>query len=315
MEIIFNKIKNHNELLKKFENIDEANPSIINLKINFENLDFIQPEFLVLLAAKVINLRKKQFKVNIDVLHNDYVNVSLLNYISRIDFFKQINYNFDESFSRNDSEGKFTEIINFDKTNSVKIADKIMKILVGKELNKDMLTALNFCIYEIIDNTLNHSSGDFENGNGSGFVVAQYFPFKKKFVMIVVDCGVGIHYALTKHPKSKYKELNEKKSVLNCIEKGVTNGNGKGFGLWASAEMIKLNGGELKIHSGKHCLIATNDSEIKKVTNWQGTISYLEVNTNKSVHLESIFGNEASERRELFEEYVEELNSSIKELW
>ena len=57
---------------------------------------------------------------------------------------------------------------------------EIMRILIVNGVNEDMLTVLNFCLYEVLDNTLNHSSPEFRYGAGTGFVVAQFFPIAKE---------------------------------------------------------------------------------------------------------------------------------------
>lgn len=57
---------------------------------------------------------------------------------------------------------------------------EIMRILIVNGVNEDMLTVLNFCLYEVLDNTLNHSSPEFRYGAGTGFVVAQFFPISKE---------------------------------------------------------------------------------------------------------------------------------------
>lgn len=76
-------------------------------------------------------------------------------------FFKLLGLNLDEKFPRKDPSGRFTEITWFDEDNIRQVFDSIMKILLVNGVNEDTLTVLNFCLYEVLDNTLNHSSKEF----------------------------------------------------------------------------------------------------------------------------------------------------------
>ncbi len=151
-------------------------------------------------------------------------------------------------------------------------------------------------------------------GIGNGFVCAQFFPTSEFVRILIADTGIGIHRALTTHPKSKFKELSEEQAVHRSIEKGVTNSEGMGFGLWATSQMIKENRGELSIHSGSFCLNVGNTTNTFKTSKWNGTYTFLKINTNIPVNHKSIFG-ESSDQEDMFNEYSEDLFGNQKNLW
>ena len=122
----------------------------------------------------------------------------------------------------------------------------------------------------------------------------------------VFSTGVGIHHALTKHPISKYKDLSESEAVLASIEKGVTNGEGRGFGLWATAELIKHNKGKMQIHSGNALLQISDKIEILDAPYWQGTYTTFRLNTDIPVSDKLIFGEGST----ILDSYLEELEEN-----
>lgn len=315
IKLEFQYIYTHSELIKLLEPTNSlVFIDYVTFKIDFTGRKVLYSDYLLLVALKINDL--KEIGVTVEV---EFINLNkesdAVKYASRMNFFKLIGHDLEENFTRNDGANKFVEITKFDKNNIVKVADEIMRVLLGKGLDQDLLTALNFCVYEVLDNSLNHSKGDFIEGSGLGFVSAQFFPLKSKFRMIIADCGVGIHHALTMHPKSKFKKLSEKEAIEQCIKKGVTNSMGRGFGLWGTSEMVKQNEGELFIHSGNHCLTATENSKVFKKSNWKGVFTYLQINTNKFINIESIFDEQTQIKRELFQEYKEGIVNEINHLW
>lgn len=78
---------------------------------------------------------------------------------------------------------------------------------------------------------------------------AQLFPAKNEIRLMICDTDVGIYKALTSSEKLIFHEKTEEDALRLCIEKGVTNGEGMGFGLYASSEFIKHNKGQMIIYS------------------------------------------------------------------
>ena len=314
VEIDFSRIRTHLDLIEMLSPAFNAQRGDeVHFEINLHTGPLL-PDHLLLVASTVNNLRNSDINIS-GVFSQFNPKLDCINYASRINFFRVIGFQYEESFTRHNPSGRFTEIKRFDNDNSIDVYNEVMRVLIANEINIDLLAVLHFCIWEVIDNTLNHSGEGFTLGAGHGFICAQFYPFKKEVRIMIADNGIGIHKALTTHPNSEYSSLTEREAVEQCIEKGVTNSTGKGFGLWATASMIQKNNGELIIHSGKHKLVGPNLSAARKTSNWAGTYTFLKINTEVPVYEKEIFGEHSSQRDQL-EELIEDLNSStIMDLW
>src|SRR5688500_16170832 len=75
--------------------------STINLTIDFYGTIHIHPEVLVIIVAVVQYVRAKGKTVDITIKNANY-NENVTNYVSRINFFQQLEVDFVEQFNRND---------------------------------------------------------------------------------------------------------------------------------------------------------------------------------------------------------------------
>jgi anti-sigma regulatory factor (Ser/Thr protein kinase) len=309
--IDFNHISSQHDLLEAFTQIPNLKPGDkLELQVDLNGTGFIYPDLLLLLVARIECLKRNGIEVICSMV-NFNRNSSRVNYASRINFFEILGIELEEGFTRRDREGRFIEISEFNETNINTVFEEIMRILIVNGVNEDMLTVLNFCLYEVLDNTLNHSSPEFRYGAGKGFVVAQFFPTSQEIRIIIADTGQGIHAALIGHPKSRFIDLSEPEAVSRCIERGVTNSLRLGFGLWATSEMMSKNKGDFIIYSGNSCLRNGTLSETPK---WNGTINYLRINTNIPVDHKEIFGKD-SDQLDIFQEFKESQFGNLENLW
>lgn len=284
----------------------------VHFRVNLNTYSLLYPDYLLLLVSAVVHLKSTGVKVTgafIDFQRNS----GSSNYASRINFFEHLGFRFDENFTRQRASGRFTEIKSFNDANSMDVFREVMKVLIKDGINEDMLVVLQYCIWEVIDNSIRHSKSDGSLSNGDGLLCAQYFPNKREIRLIIADNGQGIHSALTSHPKSQYKHFTEYQSVQHCVDRGVTNSTGKGFGLWATATLIKENGGSLIIHSGNHQLHIGSGNNVFTTSKWKGTYTFLRLNTDVSVPYDAIF--ETDSQRNSFEKFKEELFGNLDELW
>lgn len=244
-------------------------------------------DLLLLVSTTVIHLRNKGVAVT-GKIHFEEIDAKI-QYASRVNFFNLIGLAYPENFTRRASVGKFTEITPYNKNNINEIFTQIRKVLIANVgIVLEVQQLIDYCMYEIMDNVLNHSS--FPNfGEGNGWCCAQFFPSTSELRLIICDTGVGIHTALTKHPKSIHQNKTEKEALELCTQNGVTNSEGMGFGLFATAEFIKENGGEMIIYSGNH--FSNTMEGTKCVYNgdyWQGTFVYMKINTKVPVDYKRI---------------------------
>lgn len=311
--IDFRNISGHGHIVDALSSsFDAVADDTVHFLINLNTYSMLYSDHLVLIGSTVNYLRSKGIVVSGDF--QDFRDTSpQVRYASRVNFFEQIGFTYNEGYNRQNAAGRFTEIKRFDDSNTMDVQREIMNILIKDAINTDMLVVLDYCLWEVIDNTIRHSESDGTLSNGCGYISCQYFPFKKQIRIIIADNGQGIHQALTTHPKSKYSTLNEAEAVRQCIDKGVTNSTGAGFGLWATATLIKENGGKLIIHSGNHSLEIDSNKTVVNTTKWQGAYTYIRVNTDVAVTYDKIFRDDT--QRNAFEERYEELLGNLDELW
>jgi hypothetical protein len=269
-------------------------------------------DFLVLVTTTVVHLRERGILVTGNV-HCNY-NDAKTQYASRVNFFKLLGLEYEENFKRKPSAGKFTEIIHYDKDNWDAVSTDIRRVLITNiDVVKDVQQLLNYCLCEIMDNVVNHSALPVKY-SGNGWCCSQLFKSSNEIRLIICDTGVGIHNALTQHPNSKFKTLTEEQSLELCTQKGVTNSEGMGFGLFATSEFIKENGGEMIIYSGNHYSHTLEGSlSVCKGNYWQGTFVYLKVNTNIPVDYKRIMpeGNTLPDDYEFFVDKDKEINDDL----
>lgn len=314
VSIDFRNITSHSQIVDAMTlGFNAVENDTVHFDINLNTYSMLYSDHLVLISSCVNHLRS--IGVAVTGSFNDFnENSAQVNYASRVNFFEQIGFIYQENFVRHGSSGRFTEIKRFDNTNSLVIHKEIMSILVGKDgISEDMLVVLDYCLWEVLDNTIRHSNSDGTLSNGSGYISCQYFPNKNQIRLVIADNGQGIHKALVSHPDSQFTHLNEQQAVYQCVNKGVTNSTGMGFGLWATATLVKENGGKLIIHSGEHSLEIDNAKNIQNTSKWQGAYTYLRVNTDVPVSYDKIFDRET--QKDAFEERKQDLLGYLDDLW
>lgn len=277
--IDFEKYSTHEKLINDLSAVFTASTNQkIKFKINLRcSFGLLYSDLLMILVSAVNYLKSQGIIVTGNIVFDPLDNK--VQYASRINFFTLLGLDYEEKYIRKSSRGRFIEITPYNKDNISDIFNNIRKILISNiEVKLEVQQLLDYCMYEIMDNVLNHSSfPDF--GNGNGWCSSQLFPSSDEIRILICDTGVGIHKSLTTHPKSKYKSLDEKEAIEMCTEKGITNSEGMGFGLFATSEFIKHNNGEMLIYSGNHYSKIINGSKIVKTGSyWQGTLVYLKIN-------------------------------------
>jgi hypothetical protein len=248
----------------------------LNITVVFSG-SMVHSDSLLIVASLINHLRSLSVKVEVYI---DGVDT----YASRIDFYKLIDVPFEEQFPRKNSSGRFIELKKFDADTIYSLQDELNMILYqNRGIAKEVLELLFYCLGEVMDNTLVHS------GLNSGWVSAQFYPRKEEIMLTICDYGQGIHHSLTTQPDTKYKDVSEPEALDLCIQRGVTNGKGLGFGLFATSQFILKNLGDLLLYSGNYYLTAKNgEYEVREGSYWNGTIVSLRINTNIPVDYKSI---------------------------
>src|SRR5690606_3050028 len=167
---------------------------------------------------------------------------------------------------------------------------KVISILMkGGGINKSVMEMLDYSLYEVMDNVLTHSQSPT-----NGFCVTQLFRYRNQIRLMICDTGIGIHASLTQKEDSIYKDLSPEQSIIRCTEKGVTNGNGMGNGLYHTTEFVKQNKGELSLHSNNY-IYKIIEGKVKSyhTCGWRGSYIYMKINTLIDVTHEKIIGQDS----------------------
>ncbi|NHA05522.1 sensor histidine kinase [Mucilaginibacter sp. HC2] len=267
----------HRELIRILSPAYQLMPGdTLNLTIALSN-SMVHSDSLLIVASAINHLRSNDIEVLITI-HGQST------YASRINFYSLIGVPFQENYIRRNNAGRFIELKSFDRDTLYPLQDELNMILYQNGgINKEVLQLLFYCLGEIMDNIIVHS------GLNGGWVSAQYYPNRQEIRLTICDHGNGIHHSLTTHPESKYKQASEAEALDLCIQRGVTNGEGLGFGLFATSQFILKNDGDLLIYSGNHYLLATHGNyEIHEGDFYKGTLVSLRINTDVPVDYKDI---------------------------
>lgn len=165
----------------------------------------------------------------------------------------------------------------FDAQTLNDVYQQVLKILTSHfEIEVSVLQSLSYCFYEILDNVHIHS------GKPLGTAMTHFDADNNLLRILVADDGMGIRQSLAEN--NKYSDITEAEAVKICIEDSVTDGKGMGFGLYATARLMRNVGLQFILHSGNHKLIY-KDGQTQVIENgfWQGTIIYLEIHTARDI--------------------------------
>lgn len=205
------------------------------------------------------------------------------------------------------NEGETPTIEMFDEDNIHRVYSHIVNLFkVKTEIELSVLQLLSYCIYEILDNVITHS------GKKCGTVLLRHNADNNTIKVLVADDGVGIKKSLSEN--DNYKDISEEEALNLCLHDRVTDGKGMGFGLYSTLCLIRNAGVRLVLHSGSHILTTDGTFEtIKEASNWQGTIIFIEVYSNKEIEPNLIVDNRTNVEDEFNDEFLD--TSEIDELW
>lgn len=276
--ITLSKIGNIRGLLNVLDKYKELS-SNDTLYLNIDCNGMIFPEYLCILVSWIKFLEYKGIKVVKKILNeNDYV--------SRINFYNEIGYDYIENFNRHNGSGKFIEITRIDNTNTNYIVNNIMNVIkCNIELHDTVFDCLNYCLFEVVDNINEHSESPI-----GGYIVVQNYPQKNILKIAIIDSGLGIYNTLKNSGKEEYKNINESDALKCSIKEKNSRFQKRGYGLYHTSNFMKHNKGIMSMHSGNSTL-SINNGKIKTYSSgfWQGLIVYFNINTNKSVDINDIF--------------------------
>ncbi len=111
------------------------------------------------------------------------------------------------------------------------------------ECGLGVLDALNWCLFEIMDNVFQHSHADV------GYSMLQLHYNSRRCAVAVSDDGIGIYESFR---ESSFFAVNEYDAIKLAVQEEVTSKpENTGNGLYGLMRVVDLNGGEMEIRSGR----------------------------------------------------------------
>ena len=152
-------------------------------------------------------------------------------------------------------------------------------------MGEGSLQALEWCLNEVLDNVLQHSI------TGNGYIMGQIHKTNKRISICIVDTGIGIYKSLV---ETVYAPRTPIDAITKALEEKVTRDEriGQGNGLWGLSEIIKMNGGSLRIVSNgsefrlDNGVVSTQDKYFdEKFTDRNLTIVDFQLDYSKSIDI------------------------------
>ncbi len=182
-------------------------------------------------------------------------------------------------------DNSFSKCWKFNSDQISDLVDLFIKNIQERTLcERGVVQAFEWCVYEVMDNILNHS------GCKSGFVMAQFHSNSQHLAICVSDYGCGIYNTLS---MTDYRPRTHIDAITMAIKKNVTRDKniGQGNGLAGLTEIVRLNSGILSIRSGNG-QITFRDGEIKQSLHLpylsrknHGTTIDFQIDLNKEIEL------------------------------
>ncbi len=219
-----------------------------------------------------------------------YGDESTLRYLARMDVFKHAGFDYHEKFQRHPEAGRFIPARLIEDDRDVLAASNAICDLVLRQFDnaRAFLPAMEWAVYEIVDNIRLHSSAPVP-----GVVTAQYYPQRHRLDIAIVDMGRGIKASL-----GESKRLSTHQEAISlAIQRGVTRDPevGQGNGMAGTCEIVRKNRGELYIWSGDadFCIRGGRDRGFVELPNTWGTGVFMRLDTRRSVALGETFIGDA----------------------
>jgi hypothetical protein len=217
---------------------------------------------------------------------------SALGYLSRLDLFRYLQIDFKESFERHPEDGRFIPIRLIENAASVTGASNAICDLVLAQFDnaREFLPAMEWAVYEIVDNVRLHSSSE-----SPGAVVAQYYAHRHRLDIAICDVGRGILASLSESRKL----WSHGDAITQALMRGVTRDPevGQGNGLAGSLEIVKVNRGSFQIWSGNAMfrLVDGEDKGFVSIPEVPGTGVIFRLDTRRPVDLGETFISNVSD--------------------
>ncbi len=195
----------------------------------------------------------------------------------------------------------------FDEKNIYDVYQRVVGVLTQYvDIETTILQAMSYCFYEVLDNVITHSGKDL------GTVITHYDSCNHILSFLVADDGVGVQASLSEN--EDYNGISETEALRICIKDAITDGKGMGFGLYSTSLLAQDAGLRFEVRSGAHTLLLKDGVEsMDNSIFWQGTIVYLQLQTNKEINPAEVVANRTNVAAQYNETFLND--NELKELW
>jgi hypothetical protein len=176
----------------------------------------------------------------------------------------------------------------------------------------DVLNSLEWSLNEIMDNVIQHSA---QNTN-EGFIMGQIHKKSRHIAFCICDTGIGIYNSLK---NSVHAPKTPQEALTFAVKKGITRDKkmGQGNGMYGLHEIVKLNKGRLAVHSNGAVYTLINDETT--VHNGEPTISAeigctmvdFQLDYANSVSIQSVFPNTSSHINTRLEQFENDNGETV----
>ncbi len=195
--------------------------------------------------------------------------------------------------------------------------DTILKQIRQKQVCEDgTLRGLMWCLSEVLDNILVHSSED--PSSVRGYVMTEYLEKSHKIILCIADMGMGIFNSLKDYDPAIRNSMD---AIEHAIREGVTDGKGAGNGLYGLYRIIENNSGSFTITSAD-AQLRFRDGKLSHHTVFSvssatpGTIVDFQLNLDRKTALDTIWKDYELDQEDIYMDiYDDDFNCiySVKE--
>ena len=150
--------------------------------------------------------------------------------------------------SLNEPGSRLNIVWAYTQETAVRLANCIIEELSQRiEFGDGALNAINWGLFEVLDNVFQHSESD------TGFFMAQIHKVNRHLTFCIADSGIGVHRSFYKG--GKYRPPTAFDALTLSIREGVSRtGDKRGNGLFGLKGLIEASDGQLNMWSGRGTL-------------------------------------------------------------
>lgn len=244
----------------------------------------------------LVALQRKISSLGCKVLVNHPASEDVRRYISRMNYYANIDMQHKEDFIRHNEDDRFLPVEHFLASDSMSdLPNRLSEIVITRTpLTGNLKTSVDYMFGEVIDNVCVHSESCI-----GGFVGAQFYPSKHKLELCIVDGGCGIAASLKRNPI--FFDMPEGDLLVSALKYGVgenvsgpreSPGYGRGKGLAIITNMVKCADGVMRIISGNAGMtVSSLGVALETGVYFPGTVVSIEIPTDaqKEVSAEELF--------------------------